>query len=141
MKPSAARPRFRIPRRSPPVGGIGTLEVVIILVTLAVLGLIAVPPYLASRDRARVEAVSSALRELSVSQEAFFQTHRRYAEGLQALGLEAPAGVEVRVVSAASAGWAARAVNRASGATCAVFYGTATAVSPATVPGVVTCER
>lgn len=121
--------------------GFTLVELLLVMVVLGVLATIAIPKFNKTRERAFVSSMKSDLRNLATAQEAYYSegNNFRYTTSLGALGLQVSSGVDVSIGAADSRGWSATASHAASATECALFYGDAAAVDPATEPGVVTC--
>jgi len=94
------------------------------------------------RKAAYLVTMKSDLRNMVVLQEGYFETHKKYASGLQQLGWE-PTVLVQEIVVGQHGGWTARARHRAlTGYQCAIFMGDVNPVfSPATQEGVPACEE
>jgi prepilin-type N-terminal cleavage/methylation domain-containing protein len=124
--------------------GFTLIELLIVVVIIGILAAIAVPKFAATKERAFMGTMKSDLRNLATAQESYFYDHNQYYDGgVPAAGfLYNPSrDVVVSIAEGGVAGWAASAThNGAPGKTCAVFYGSAAAVAPATTEGIVACE-
>jgi len=124
--------------------GFTLIELLIVVVIIGILAAIAVPKFAATKERAFIGTMKSDLRNLSTAQESYFYDNNTYYIGaVPAAGfLYNPSrSVVVNIGEATIAGWSATATHTgAAGKTCAVFYGSATPVAPATVEGIVTCQ-
>jgi prepilin-type N-terminal cleavage/methylation domain-containing protein len=124
--------------------GFTLIELLIVVVIIGILAAIAVPKFAATKERAFIGTMKSDLRNLSTAQESYFYDNNTYYIGaVPAAGfLYNPSrSVAVTIGEATIAGWSATATHLgAAGKTCAVFYGSAAPVAPATVEGIVTCQ-
>ena len=121
--------------------GFTLVELLLVMVVLGVLATIVIPKFNKTRERAYVSSMKSDLRNLATIQEVYYSESNNftYTNDLTALGFHKSEGVDVLVGEADNRGWSATATHVASPTECAVFYGEAAAVNPASVAGVVTC--
>jgi prepilin-type N-terminal cleavage/methylation domain-containing protein len=119
--------------------GFTLVELLIVMVVLGVLAAIVIPKFTSSRERAFVSTLKADLRNLSSLQEIHHGEHVAYSADQAALRFTPSDGVTVTIGEANGLGWSATASHTGSPTTCAVFYGQAAAVAPATVAGVVAC--
>jgi prepilin-type N-terminal cleavage/methylation domain-containing protein len=124
--------------------GFTLIELLIVVVIIGILAGIAVPKFAATKERAFMGTMKSDLRNLATAQESYFYDHSTYYLGsVPAAGfLYNPSrDVAVNIGEASVAGWSATATHSgAPSRTCAVFYGGAAVVAPATTEGVVACQ-
>ncbi len=92
------------------------------------------------KDKGFKATMLSDLHSLATTQETFFNDSGTYTTNLTALKHTQSPGVAVTITSADNKGWSAKATHTSSSQNCAVFYGTAAAVAPATVAGVPVCK-
>ena len=120
--------------------GLTTARVVVAVVALGAALAVAIP-WLASRtSKADVAAARADLQELVKAQESWFYERAAYAPSAEALKAKASEGVALTVVEGTATGWSATAVRSAPRAVCAVFFGAAKPVPPATAAGQIACE-
>jgi type IV pilus assembly protein PilA len=121
--------------------GFTLIELLIVVVIIGILAAIAIPKFSSTKDQAFLAAMRSDLRNLVTAQEGYYYSNNSYSSNLAQLGFLTSAGVTVSVPEATAGGWSGTATHSALGAkTCAIYFGTAAAVSPATVEGRVTCN-
>jgi type II secretory pathway pseudopilin PulG len=110
-----------------------------LIVIFLVLGSAAAIPAASSvfvRSTADPRAV---LRQVERAQAEYRASHGRYTASLRALGMERPAGVDVRILAEGSAGYSAVVIGDAE--ECAVFHGEARAPRTwARTPGRIACR-
>lgn len=121
--------------------GFTLIELLIVVVVIGVLAAIAVPKFQNTKGKAYASSIKSDLRNISSRQEDFFYYNESYSTDLNALGFDASNGVQITVVEGDPAGWSATATHpSAFPMVCAVYYGGAAPLSPATQEGVVECQ-
>jgi prepilin-type N-terminal cleavage/methylation domain-containing protein len=138
LRHSSARPARPAARRR---AGFSLIELLIVVVIIGILAAIAIPKFANTKGKALVTKVKSDLRQLATAEEGFFYGSGQYSTDLATLGVSVSPGVTLTIVSATASGWSA--TGTATGAnptTCALFYGSATPVAPATIEGVLTCQ-
>lgn len=122
-------------------GGFTLIELLIVVVIIGVLAAIAVPKFQSTKGKAYVAAMKSDLRNLSVAQEGYYYEHRTYTTVLDSLDFTPSHGVVLTIPEASASGWAATSTHpEAWPQMCAIFYGSVTAIPPATTEGQVACQ-
>jgi type IV pilus assembly protein PilA len=129
--------------------GFTLIELMIVMLVIGLLAVIAIPFYWQTRERAYFSSMQSDLKNLASAQEMYYGPNRSYAgsagsDATQVPGLEynTSQGVGVTIREAANSGWSADATHAALNAAtkkCAMYYGGAAAVAPATTAGFITC--
>lgn len=121
--------------------GFTLVELLIVVVIIGILATVAVPKYNRVRDRAGKGTMVADLRNLAIAEEGYYGEQNTYTTDLTLLTFRSSSGINIAVVQATPTGWAATA-NRpgVSSGGCAIFYGTATPVAPATKPGIAGCD-
>jgi len=123
--------------------GIVLADVLILVVTLALLLAVGVPELSAARRRSVQAVIRGDLRKLAAAQESYFYDHRVYGADLQQLegtGFRASRGVRLVVNEATQTGWSATASHPDWPAGCFLFVRGAAPVGSATTPGVIGCD-
>ena len=121
--------------------GFTLIELLIVVVIIGILAAVAIPKFSATKGKAQIGAMKSDLHNLASSEEDYFYVNAQYAAALSLVNFQPSPGVNVTIVEATPQGWSAQAVHpQATGITCAVFYGGAAAVAPASVEGQVACR-
>ena len=121
--------------------GFTLIELLIVVVIIGILAAIAIPKFSATREKAYVSAMKSDLKNLATQQEIYYSDNFNYSTDLAALEFSQSDGVTVVVGVATSTGWSATATHEGLTAAqnCALFYGDAAQVAPATVAGAIVC--
>jgi len=129
--------------RAPRTAGFTLIELLIVVVIIGLLAAIAIPKFAATKDKAHLASMRGDLRNLATAQESYWSEFAAYYNGAipNATLLYNPSpGIAITVNEGTAGGWSATATSPAvATATCAVFIGTAAAVPPATVNGVIAC--
>jgi type IV pilus assembly protein PilA len=131
MRPHATRAGFTL------------IELLIVVVIIGILAAIAIPKFTNTKERSYLAAMKSDLRNLGTAQEAYLADMATYYGGAipdPAFNYQPTTGAIVTMVLATAAGWQATATFAGTAKTCAMFYGTAPAIAPATVNGQPTCN-
>jgi prepilin-type N-terminal cleavage/methylation domain-containing protein len=123
--------------------GFTLIELLIVVVIIGVLASIAIPKFANTKGKAVVASMKSDLRNLAGVQEAWWVDNRAYYGGLvpaAALPFRPSKGVVITIVSATSSGWSATATAPGFATeTCAIYYGNAAPVAPASADGILAC--
>jgi prepilin-type N-terminal cleavage/methylation domain-containing protein len=131
------------PSPTPPArrAGFTLIELLICVVVVGILAAVAVPKFGNTKGKANVAAIRSDLHNLVTAQETYFYERQGYAASTAALGVSTSPGVRLTIAEASATGWSATATHPAAvPLTCAVFYGGAAPLAPATREGVIHCE-
>ena len=121
--------------------GFTLIELLIVVVIIGILSAIAIPKFQNTKGKGYAASLKSDLWNLSASQEDFFYYNETYTPDLSSLNFDPTRGVTLTIVEASPRGWSARTTHPAAAPlTCAVFYGDAALVSPATSEGQVACQ-
>jgi type IV pilus assembly protein PilA len=117
------------------------IELLVVVVIIGILATISIPKFQTSRGKAYFAGMRSDLHNLTTAEEAFFYDHARYTSAMDSLAFQPSKGDVVTIVESTLNGWSATSSNPESiPHFCAMFLGTAAAVSPATAAGVVACQ-
>jgi len=121
--------------------GFTLIELLIVVVIIGLLAAIAAPMFSNTKGKSYAASMRSDLRNLGSQQEGYFYFNGQYARDVALTSFSSSSGVVLTVQEASESGWSALATHPAAAPmTCAVFFGTAAPVAPATVEGVVECE-
>lgn len=125
----------------PARNGFTLIELLIVVVIIGILAAIAVPKFQTTKGKGYAASIKSDLRNLSASQEDYFYFNETYANDVSLVNFDGSNGVTITITEADGRGWSATATHpSAFPLTCAVFYGDAAPVAPATLEGVVECQ-
>jgi type IV pilus assembly protein PilA len=117
------------------------IELLIVVVIIGILAAIAIPKFSNTKGQAFLAAMRSDLRNLATAEEGYYYSNSAYSNDLSQLNFLTSSGVTISVPEATAGGWSASATHAALGAEkCTVYFGTATAVAPATLEGRITCN-
>ena len=120
--------------------GFTLIELLIVVVIIGILAAIAIPKFASTREKAFVSSMKSDLRNLSNQQELYYADNFTYSTDGAALEMFPSDNVTLNYGVGTSTGWSASAQHGGTALTCAIFYGDAAAVAPATDPGQVKCD-
>lgn len=120
--------------------GFTLIELLIVMVILGILAAIVIPRFSSTRERAYVSTMKSDLKNLASQQEIYYANTYAYTTSLTDLQATPSDAVTYSVGVATATGWSATATHSGTSRTCAVYYGDAAAVTPATSTGLVTCD-
>jgi prepilin-type N-terminal cleavage/methylation domain-containing protein len=124
--------------------GFTLIELLIVVVIIGILAAIAIPKFSATKEKAFLGTLKTDLRNLATAEEGYYYDNGAYYGGsVPAAGFSfTPSrGVSISIAEATVSGWSASATHaNAAGKTCAIYFGNATPVAPATVDGVVACQ-
>jgi type IV pilus assembly protein PilA len=124
-----------------PRSGFTLIELLIVIVIVGILAAIAVPRYRDTKGKTYAASIKSDLHNLATAQEGHFYETQAYSPTLAALKSKVSPGVAITITEATNTGWSATGTHAGSNPmTCAIFYGSAAPVAPATAEGIVACR-
>ena len=119
--------------------GFTLIELLIVVVIIGILAAIAIPKFSSTREKAYISAMKSDLRNLSNQEELYYADNYTYSTSNTDVELVESDRVTVTITEGATTGWSATSSHTSTGVTCAIYYGDAAAVAPASDKGVVEC--
>ncbi len=117
--------------------GFTLIELLIVVVIIGILAAIAIPKFAQTKDRAKIAAVRSEVRNLMTAAEGYYSDSQTYPASVAAVGIQTPTSSGVTLTfTAAGAGYTAVGTAPVSSgtATCTVVAG-----GSGTTDGVITC--
>jgi prepilin-type N-terminal cleavage/methylation domain-containing protein len=120
--------------------GFSLFELVTVLVIMGILTALAVPRIHMYKHRFYIATMISDLRNLSVTEESYFGASDFYTNDVNALKFVSSPYVSIIFVEADSTGWSAKATYVNDTSICAVYYGNAAVLPPATVKSTIACQ-
>jgi prepilin-type N-terminal cleavage/methylation domain-containing protein len=129
-------------RRAAGRAGFTLIELLIVVVIIGILASIAIPKFGSTKERAYLAKMKSDIRNLATAQESYLGDNQIYYGGAvpNALFAYTPStGTTITIAEATAGGWSASAAYTGTAKTCALFYGSAAPLAPATAEGLITC--
>lgn len=120
--------------------GFSLIELLVVLLVIGILVGLAIPRYDAYKRRYCLTTMVSDLRNLATTEEAYWNRSGAYSTDLRQIQYSSSPQVAVNVVSADTLGWAAKASYAGDTAICAIYYGDAPVLPPATLKNVIGCS-
>lgn len=123
--------------------GFTLIELLIVVVIIGILAAIAIPKFASTKQRSYVSTMKSDLRNLVTAQESYYYDYNTYYDGAipnAAIAYSPTTNVSITISDVSNVGWAATAQYAGYASTCAVFYGAAAPIAPATQEGEVACN-
>lgn len=121
--------------------GFSLIEMLIVVVVLGILASIVIPSFSSTKGKSYAATLRSDLRNLATAEESYFYDTGTYASNPAQTGFQGSAGVTITVTQATMSGWSGTATHPlADPLVCAVYFGNATPVAPATIEGEIACQ-
>jgi prepilin-type N-terminal cleavage/methylation domain-containing protein len=121
--------------------GFSLIELFVVLVVIGILVGLSIPRLHQFKHQFYLTAMISDLRNLAATEEGYWSTGDSYTSDFSALRFNVSQGVWVTFVQADSLGWSATATHDGDTSTCAIYYGNAPPVPPATVKNYIGCSK
>lgn len=129
------------PRCGRAVRGFSLIELLVVLLVIGVLVGLAIPRYHEYKRRYYVTTMVTDLRNLATTEEAYWNITGTYSTDLRLIQYNSSPRVSISMVSADTLGWAAKANYAGDSAMCAIYYGNAPVLAPATLKDVIGCTQ
>ncbi|HEY5086728.1 MAG TPA: prepilin-type N-terminal cleavage/methylation domain-containing protein [Gemmatimonadaceae bacterium] len=121
--------------------GFSLIELFVVLVVIGILVGLSIPRLHQFKHQFYLTTMISDLRNLAATEEGYWSTGDSYSSDFSALRFNVSQGVWVTFVQADSLGWSATATHENDTSTCAIYYGNAPPVAPATVKNYIGCSK
>lgn len=109
------------------------------MVVIGILVGLAIARYRDYKRRFYLTTMVTDLRNLATTEEAFWNISGTYSMDVQQIQYTGSPQVSISMVSADTLGWAAKASYAGDTAICAIYYGNAPVLAPATLKNVIGC--
>ncbi len=126
--------------RSHRSAGFTLIELLITVIILGILASLAMKA-INAREQAYIATMKSDLKNVILSQYAYFDENMQYAPAMPLQNFDPSPGINVIIVGNSSEGFTARAQHQNATAKCAVFIGDIFPIfAPATEEGIIACS-
>ena len=120
--------------------GFSLIELAIVMVIIAILAAISIPRIHNMKHRYYVVEMEEDLKNLAVTEEAYWSAVDTYTSDMVALRFQQSPGVTITFVTADSTGWSATAAVVNDTSISAIYYGQAAVLPPATTKSIIGCQ-
>ena len=120
--------------------GFSLIELFIVLVVIGILVGLAVPRFRQFKHRYYITTMVSDLRNLAATEEGYWSATDVYTSDIAALKYDPSPSVRITFVEVTRSGWSAYATHENDESKCAVYYGSAAVLAPATVKTIIACN-
>jgi len=120
--------------------GFSLIELFTVLAVVAILAALAIPRIHGAKHRYYVITMEEDLKNLAVTEEAYWSSVDTYTSDMNALRFQPTPGVSISFVTVDSSGWSATASIVNDTSICAIYYGTAAVLPPATTKAIIGCQ-
>jgi len=121
--------------------GFSLIELFVVLVVISILVGLALPRMHGFKHQFYLTTMISDLRNLAATEEGYWSSVDSYTSDVDALRFYLSPGVLVTFVQAVSTGWSASATHDGDTSHCAIYYGNAPPLPPATVKNFIGCSK
>lgn len=121
--------------------GFSLIELFVVLVVIGILVGLAIPRMHGFKHQFYITTMISDLRNLAATEEGYWSSLDSYTSDMNALRFNVTPGVWITFVQADSTGWSASATHEDDTSHCAIYYGNAPPLPPATVKNFIGCSK